>query len=158
MTLDAAARPDPDPDPDPDPGPDPAVRRIGPAVRRIGQIAVNVGDLERASAFYRDVLGLEHLFTAPPGLAFFRCGEVRLMLERPEEEAPPRASILYYEVDDVAQAHRALVAGGAEVVAEPQVIHRTDTTELWMAFFGDGEGNTLAVMREVPVGAGAARS
>ena len=39
----------------------------------IGQIAVPVGDIERAIAFYRDVLGMRFLFKAPPGLGFFDC-------------------------------------------------------------------------------------
>lgn len=124
--------------------------------RRIGQIAVTVRDVERATAFYRDVLGLEHLFSAPPGLSFFRCGEVRLMLARPEGGTPAApASILYYDVPDVAAAHRVLLDRGAEVMAEPHVIHRTDRMELWMAFFHDGEGNHFAVMNEVPVEAAA---
>jgi len=124
-------------------------------VTHVGQIAVTVQDVERATAFYRDVLGLEHLFTAPPGLSFFRCGEVRLMLSRPEgaSEAHP-ASILYYAVDDVPAAHRALVERGAEVAHEPHVIHRTEVMELWMAFFRDGEGNLFGVMSEVPVTSG----
>ena len=124
--------------------------------RRIGQIEVLVRDIERATSFYRDVLGLEHLFSAPPGLSFFRCGEVRIMLARPEGAAEPvPASILYYAVDDVKAAHRSLADRGAEVVGEPHVIHKTETMELWMAFFRDGEGNTFAVMCEVPaVGTG----
>jgi methylmalonyl-CoA/ethylmalonyl-CoA epimerase len=126
-----------------------------PRPGRIGQIAIHVADVERATTFYRDVLGLEHLFSAPPGLSFFRCGEVRLMLARPEgSERVPPASILYYAVEDVEAAHRALAAKGAEVTSEPSVIHRTESTELWMAFYGDGEGNTFAVMSEVPIAAG----
>jgi len=118
---------------------------------RLGQIAITVKDVERATAFYRDVLGLEHLFSAPPGLSFFRCGEVRLMLARPEgtEQVPP-ASLLYYAVPDVSAAYDTLVERGAEVVSKPGVIHRTESMELWMAFFRDGEGNTFAVMDEVP--------
>ena len=120
--------------------------------KRIGQIEITVRDIERATAFYRDVIGLQHLFSAPPGLSFFRCGEVRIMLARPEgaQEAPP-ASILYYAVDDVGAAYRTLADRGAEVVAEPHIIHKTDTMELWMAFFRDGEGNTFGVMSEVSV-------
>ena len=121
-------------------------------LRQIGQIAVPVKDVERATAFYRDVLGLTHLFSAPPGLSFFRCGEVRLMLERPGPEELPPASVLYYSVDDVQAAFERIAAAGAEVVAEPHIIHRTQEMELWMAFFRDGEGNIFAVMREVPLG------
>jgi len=116
----------------------------------IGQIAINVKDIERATAFYRDVLGLEHLFSAPPGLSFFRCGEVRLMLSKPEKpDFDHPGSILYYSVDDVDIAHGALVGGGAEVEGEPHVVHRTDSTELWMGFYRDPEDNLFATMSEV---------
>ena len=70
---------------------------------RIGQIAVNVKDIDRAVAFYRDRLGLRFLFTAPPNMGFFDCGGVRLMLGVPTEprfEHP--SSILYFQVDDIA--------------------------------------------------------
>jgi methylmalonyl-CoA/ethylmalonyl-CoA epimerase len=122
-------------------------------ISHIGQIAIQVQDVERATAFYRDVLGLEHLFSAPPGLSFFRCGEVRLMLARPEGSGSAGlASILYYAVDDVTAAHRRLSDAGAELVSAPHIVHRTREMELWMAFFHDGEGNTFAVMNEVLLG------
>lgn len=122
------------------------------APKRIGQIAVTVHDVERATTFYRDVLGLEHLFTAPPGLSFFRCGEVRLMLSKPEgvDESHP-ASLLYYSVDDVGRVHESLVEKGTDVVAEPHVVHRAEGLELWMGFYHDTEGNVFALMSEVPV-------
>ena len=119
-------------------------------ISHIGQVAIHVQDVERATAFYRDVLGLEHLFSAPPGLSFFRCGEVRLMLARPERSAPTPSSVLYYAVEDVTAAHRTLSAAGADVVSAPHIIHRTAEMELWMAFFRDGEGNTFGVMNEAP--------
>ena len=123
-------------------------------LRQIGQIAIQVQDVERATAFYRDVLGLPHLFSAPPGLSFFRCGEVRLMLARPEAGEPSQpSSVLYYAVDDVHEAFRRIAAAGAEVAHEPRIIHRTPEMELWMAFFRDGEGNTFAVMNEMSTGA-----
>ena len=123
--------------------------------RRIGQIEILVRDVERATAFYRDVLGLPHLFSAPPGLSFFRCGEVRVMLARPEggERVAP-SSILYYAVDDLRAAHGDLVERGAEMVHEPHVIHRTETMELWMSFFRDGEGNVFGLMSEVTLPSG----
>jgi methylmalonyl-CoA/ethylmalonyl-CoA epimerase len=123
-------------------------------LRHIGQIAIHVQDLGRATAFYRDVLGLQHLFSAPPGLSFFRCGEVRLMLAHPEgtQQHTP-SSVLYYAVDDVHEAYRRIAAAGAEVAHEPHIIHRTQEMELWMAFFHDGEGNMFAVMSELPIGA-----
>src|SRR5689334_2166673 len=82
----------------------------GPAIRRIGQLAIRAQDLDRAVAFYRDVLGLRLLFQAPPGLAFFDCGGVRLMLSRPEgAEHDHPASIVYYVVDDLQASWAALM-------------------------------------------------
>lgn len=121
----------------------------------IGQIAVNVQDLERAVAFYRDVLGIRHLFTAG-GMGFFDCGGIRLMLGRPDrEEMDHPSSILYYRVGDLEAAHRALTDRGVECEAGPLRAHRAPDYELWLAFFHDTEGNLFALMSEVPVSPGA---
>jgi methylmalonyl-CoA/ethylmalonyl-CoA epimerase len=119
------------------------------APSRIGQIAVVVRDLERAVAFYRDTLGLRLLFQAP-GLAFFDCGGVRLMLgpaESPDFDHP--ASIIYYLVSDIAATHEALVRRGVPFRAAPHLVARMPDHELWLAFFTDSEGNTLALMGEL---------
>lgn len=117
---------------------------------RIGQIAIPVADLERAIGFYRDILRLPLLFRAPPGLAFFDCGGVRLMLSRPEGDgAPSTAGLLYYLVADLPAAHRTLVAQGVEFFDPPHLIARLPDHELWMAFCRDSEGNTLGLMSEV---------
>ena len=87
-------------------------QNAGVALSQIGQIAINVRDLDRATAFYRDVLGMTFLFTVP-AMAFFQCGDVRVMLgemEQPEHQHP--ASIVYYRVADIEVAHEALVARG----------------------------------------------
>lgn len=116
----------------------------------IRQIAVNVQDVERATAFYRDVLGMRFLFAAP-GLAFFDCGGVRLMLTRAERaDLDHPASLLYYGVDDIAAARDTLVARGAVFEEEPRVVHRTDTYDLWIGALRDSENNLVAIMREVP--------
>jgi methylmalonyl-CoA/ethylmalonyl-CoA epimerase len=115
----------------------------------IGQIAINVRDLERAVAFYRDTLGLRFLFQAPGGLAFFDCGGIRLMLgvaERPELDQP--ASIIYYKVDDIDAAHQALTDRGVEFIDEPHLVAKLPKHELWMTFFRDSEENVLALMEE----------
>jgi len=117
---------------------------------RIGQIAIPVLDLDRAVEFYRDFLRLPLLFRAPPGLAFFDCGGVRLMLSRPEGEgAPSRAGLLYYLVADLPAAHRSLVARGVEFLDAPHLVVKLPDHDLWMAFCRDSEGNTLALMSEV---------
>jgi methylmalonyl-CoA/ethylmalonyl-CoA epimerase len=122
----------------------------GPAIERIGQIAIPVVDLERAVAFYSDVLGLRLTFRAPPGLAFFDCGGVRLMLSRPEgADTPAHAGLLYYVVPDIRAAHAALVERGVSFVQAPQPIARLPDHELWLALCRDSEDNVLALMSEV---------
>lgn len=117
---------------------------------RIGQIALPVQDLDRAIAFYRDALGLPLLFQAPPQLAFFQCGDVRLMLEVPgDPEFKNHASILYYKVDDIQAAHATLRDRGVAFRDEPHLIAKMPDHELWMTFFRDSEGNTGALMSEV---------
>ena len=118
-------------------------------LERIGQIAVTVEDLERAVAFYRDTLGLRLLFRAPPGLAFFDCGGVRLMLSVPEGNGPTGASILYYVVADIQAAHDALAARGVVFTDKPHLIAKLADHDLWMAFLRDSEGNMLGLMSEV---------
>jgi predicted enzyme related to lactoylglutathione lyase len=119
---------------------------------RIGQIAVNVQDVDRAVAFYEDALGLRLLFRAPPGLAFFDCGGVRLMLSAPEGEGDGEiaggASIIYYAVPDVQGAWESLRARGAALEHEPHMIARMPDHELWMAFVRDSEGNAIGLMEE----------
>ena len=115
----------------------------------IGQIAVNVKDTARARAFYRDVLGLRHLFDAGPNLAFFQCGGIRLMLSppsKPEYDHP--GSIIYYKVRDLAATHAAMAARGAAFEQPPHLVANMPDHELWMAFLRDSEGNLLALMEE----------
>src|SRR5256885_14841051 len=90
------------------------------ALNEIGQIALTINDLDKAVGFYRDLLGLKHLFSAPPGLAFFACGSVRLMLSRPEKSDSERLSAaLYFRVADILEAHKALAGRGVSFEAEP---------------------------------------
>lgn len=115
----------------------------------IGQVSVTVKDVERATAFYRDVLGMRFLF-AFPGMAFFDCGGVRLYLARAERPELDRTSVLYYRVQSIEEAARALKERGVVFEREPHKLHADERHELWMAFFRDSEGNTLALMSEVP--------
>jgi methylmalonyl-CoA/ethylmalonyl-CoA epimerase len=115
----------------------------------IGQIAMPVKDLSRAVEFYRDRLGIDLLFQAPPGLAFFKCGDVRLMVEVPgEPEFQRPGSLVYFLVDDIETAYADLKGRGVVFRDVPHLIARMPDHELWMAFFDDGEGNTLALMHE----------
>jgi len=118
-------------------------------VTGVGQVAIRVHDLARAIRFYRDTLGLPLLFEVPK-LAFFDAGGVRLMLSPPEGgEYNHPASVIYYRVADIHAAAGGLRERGAVVVGEPHLVARMPDHELWMAFFRDSEGNTLALMSEV---------
>lgn len=116
---------------------------------KIGQISMNARDFDRAVHFYRDTLGLPFLFTAPPHLAFFDCDGVRLLLDLPEDkEFDHPGSILYFTVDEIGAIHKTLVARGVVFRKAPHLIARLPDREVWMAFFDDTEGNTLALMSE----------
>jgi methylmalonyl-CoA/ethylmalonyl-CoA epimerase len=117
---------------------------------QIGQIAVPVSDIERAVAFYRDTLGMRFLFQAPPGLGFFDCAGVRLMLDAPAKaQSENHSSVIYYMVADLNAAFGTLSARGVVFEAKPRLIARLPDHELWMAFFRDPDDNLLGLMSEV---------
>ena len=120
--------------------------QLGP----IGQVSREVSDITKAVEWYRDVLGLPHLFTFGT-LAFFDCGGVRLFLSEPERGGPPGPeSVLYFRVDDIGGAHAELAGRGVHFTDAPHLIHRHDNgMEEWMAFFEDPEGRPLALMSQV---------
>jgi len=124
---------------------------IGPTLNEIGQIFVNVRDLDRAIEFYRDTLGMTFLFQAPPNMAFFDCGGIRVMLgiaDRPELSHP--ASVIYYKVEDIERVYETFKARGVEFIVKPHLVAPMPTYDLWLADFKDSEGNILALMSEVP--------
>ena len=119
-------------------------------ISRLGQIQIRAHDVQRAADFYQNVLGLKLLFKAPPGLAFFDCGGVRLMLDRAEKaESDHLSSILYFSVPDIQAAYKQLKERGVNFEDEPHVIAKMATHNLWMTFFRDSEGNLMALMSEV---------
>jgi predicted enzyme related to lactoylglutathione lyase len=123
----------------------------GFGLSKIGQIAVNAHDIERAVAFYRDKLGMNLLFTAPPNLAFFDCDGIRLMLSppaKPEFDHP--SSIIYFKVDDIQKASQILIGRGVEFDEKPTFVANMGSYDLWIAAFRDSEKNLLAMMSEVP--------
>jgi methylmalonyl-CoA/ethylmalonyl-CoA epimerase len=122
----------------------------GIGITRLGQIAIHAKDVDRAAAFYQEKLGLTLLFKVPPGLAFFDCGGVRLMLgraEKPEFDHP--SSVLYFAVPDIQGAYGKLRDSGVRFEDEPHLIARMPAHDLWMTFFRDSEENLLALMSEV---------
>ncbi len=126
------------------------IASAGVGILRLGQIQVRAHDVERASTFYQDVLGLKLLFKAPPGLAFFDCGGVRLMIDSPEKpEFDHPSSILYFAVPDIQAAHAQMKQSGVRFEDEPHLIAAMPDHDLWMTFFRDSEDNLMALMSEV---------
>ena len=124
-------------------------------LNHIGQIAVNVHDVPRAVAFYRDVLGMTFLFELPT-MGFFDCGGIRLMLSKAESpEFDHRASLIYYKVDDIQQTFESLSQQGVEFISPPRLVAPMPDHDLWMAFFRDPDQNSLALMSEVRRDSGA---
>jgi methylmalonyl-CoA/ethylmalonyl-CoA epimerase len=126
--------------------------RLGP----IGQVARYVSDTAAAVPWYRDVLGLPHLFTAGD-LAFFDCAGVRLFLSPGEggADSAPTPSILYFRVDDIQSAVEVLQARGVRFEGAPHLIYtHPDGTQEWMADFRDPDGHPLVLMSQVPAAAG----
>jgi len=118
----------------------------------VGQLLIPVDDFERGVAFYRDTLGLPLLFAAPPQMAFFMCGPVRLLVGVvPADQKAQRGSAIYFRVKDINGVFATLSASGVTFVANPHVVHRTPQSELWLAEFTDPDGNQLALMSEVAV-------
>jgi methylmalonyl-CoA/ethylmalonyl-CoA epimerase len=118
----------------------------------IGQVMIPVEDFDRGLSFYKDTLGLPFLFAAPPQMAFFMCGSVRLLVgATPAGEPAQRGSAIYFKVQDIQAVAATLKAKRVNFLAEPHLVHRAAKSELWLAEFTDPDGNHLALMSEVPV-------
>ncbi len=116
----------------------------------LAQVMIPVEDLARATDFYRDTLGLPFLFAAPPQMAFFMCGSVRLLVGvLPADRPRQRGGALYFQVPDIQTVFATLRDKGVRFLSEPHVVHRTPTSELWLAEFKDPDENQLALMAEV---------
>ncbi len=114
---------------------------------------IPVEDFDRGTAFYRDVLGIPFLFAAPPQMAFFMCGSVRLLVGvMPPGQKAQRGSAIYFRVPEIQTVYSTLKAKGVQFVAAPHLVNRTPKSELWLAEFSDPDGNQLALMAEVPLG------
>ena len=116
----------------------------------IAQLLIPVEDFEKGVAFYKDVLGLPLLFTAPPQMAFFNCGGIRLLVGvLPAGETAQRGSAIYFKVPDISAVFSALKSKGVRFTSEPHLVNRTPKSEVWLAQFTDPDGNQLALMSEV---------
>ena len=122
------------------------------ALAAVGQIALAAADVDRAEAFYVDKLGLRKLYRFDD-LCFFDCAGVRLMIEKANGPADvAHASVIYFRCADIALAVRELAGRGVVFTDKPHLIAKMDDHDLWMAFFTDPDGHTLALMQEAPKG------
>jgi methylmalonyl-CoA/ethylmalonyl-CoA epimerase len=120
---------------------------------KVGQILIPIDDFESGVAFYRDVLGLPFLFAAPPQMAFFRCGDVRLLVGvMPRGQKPQRGSAIYFQVPDIQAVYVSLKERGVHFTAPPHVVNRSPKSELWLSEFTDPDANQLALMMAVALG------
>lgn len=116
-------------------------------INQIGQIAVNVDNLSVAVDFYRNTLGMKFLFQVPE-MAFFDCSGVRLLLNAVDDWTHS-SSILYYQVDDIQDVYQEFVENDVIFTENPHLVAKMPDHDLWMAFFQDPAGNTLAIMSEI---------
>jgi methylmalonyl-CoA/ethylmalonyl-CoA epimerase len=123
------------------------------SLSRIKQIAIPVHSIDQAKAFYRDTLGLRHLFDAPPALSFFDCGGVQLMLAGPGaqgKDGDEQHAVLFYDVSDIKTTHARIKSSGAKSLAEPRIIARMNGREIWVSELSDGQGNVVGLMSDLP--------
>jgi methylmalonyl-CoA/ethylmalonyl-CoA epimerase len=119
------------------------------SLEKIGQIAITVDDLPRARDFYQNTLGMKFLFDAG-NLAFFKCGDIRLMLSTSDRPGPRGGTILYFQVPDIHAASTRLKQRGVNFIDEPHLIAKMPDHDLWMVFLHDSESNTIGIMCEIP--------
>jgi methylmalonyl-CoA/ethylmalonyl-CoA epimerase len=123
------------------------------ALSKVRQVALPVRDIGEATRFYRDTLGLRHLFDAPPALSFFDCGGVQLMLAGPEgqgKDGEQQHAVLFYDVTDIKDTHAKIKSSGAKSFEEPRVIARMNGREIWISSLSDGQGNVVGLMSDLP--------
>jgi predicted enzyme related to lactoylglutathione lyase len=115
----------------------------------VTQLLIPVEDFERGVSFYRDVLGIPLLFSAPPQMAFFQCDAIRLLVGvTPAGQKAQRGSAIYFSVRDIEGVHSSLREKGVEFKAPPHVVNRSGRSETWLAEFVDPDGNQLALLSQ----------
>lgn len=119
-------------------------------LNQIGQIALPVSDVDRSEAFYEKALGLRKLYRFGD-LSFFDCAGIRLLLDKASDVAKLKPQgCIYFRCADIALAVQQLGGRGVSFTSQPHVIAKMDDHDLWMAFFNDPDGHTLALMQEAP--------
>lgn len=117
---------------------------------QIGQISLTVDNADTAENFYENTLGLQKLYRFN-NLVFFNCDGVRLFITQQEEGSfSPSSSIIYFRTEDIEVAFNKLESKEVSFIQKPHLVSKMKDHDLWMAFFKDPAGNTLALMHEAP--------
>jgi catechol 2,3-dioxygenase-like lactoylglutathione lyase family enzyme len=114
----------------------------------VTQIGISVRDIDRATAFYRDTLGLPLLMNSP-NMAFLDCGGVRLYLDGNPGSAEAGGNFLIYlRTSNIDQAHASLQQQGVDVHKEPHTIAKLPDRDILLMWIRDSESNLLGIMEE----------
>ena len=114
----------------------------------LGQIALPVSNPDRSEHFYGQLLGLPQLFRFG-SLVFFDCGGIRLMLDgSANATTQPGGVCHYFKVGAIERSFESLKARGVAFIDQPHLVAKMPDHELWMVFFRDPDGHTLALMEE----------
>lgn len=125
---------------------------LNPSIRGLGELALRCNDLEKMTAFYRDIVGLEIFNEDVPGLVFLRMGE--------GVEGHPQLFALFDRNVEVGQAtttldHFAFMIDLADYESERQRLEGLGVPLFprefphfhWRSlFFADPEGNTVELV------------
>ena len=115
----------------------------------LGQLAITVSNVEAALNFYRDILGLEFLFSPSESLAFLQSGSVRIMLSTPQGAGEVgKNSIPYFKVTSIERFFDVAIQKGAIKEREPQMAAQMPDHELWTGFLRDPDNNLVGLMEE----------
>ncbi|WP_342547897.1 VOC family protein [Paenibacillus sp. FSL P2-0089] len=120
-------------------------------IKGIGQISIRVHDMEAATRFYQDTLGLKLLFQIP-NMTFLECNGIQMVLsiaEDPRFDHP--SSVFYFQVDDIQASYETLAGRNVNFLDKPHKVAEMGQTATWMTFFQDPDQNVHALMSEVPV-------
>jgi len=118
-------------------------------ITELGQLAVTVENVKESLHFYKDVLGLDFLFSPSENLAFLQCGPTRIMLSTPQGAGEVgKNSIPYFKVSGIETFYNNAITQGAVKEREPQLAAQMPDHELWIGFLKDPDGNLVGIMEE----------
>src|SRR5690349_463103 len=88
----------------------------------VTQIAIRAHDIERATTFYRDTLGLPLLMNAP-NMAFLDCAGIRIYLDaNPAPADSSSSSLIYFRTANIERTHESLKQQGETIHQPPHII------------------------------------